>query len=162
MFKKLFFGGMAMLIAITAIFSATPALAASPMSGASPSAVLAGGDDPYPGSPIITVTKVLVMESYPPKLAISGTISNSCYAARASAPRVVYNANGQPRIVIGMVAVPLPTYSGSIIACAQAIRPYTVSVTLDRIKLKLPAGRYLLAVNPGYGVRPFTTTITLR
>lgn len=135
-----------MLLIATALFSASPALAA-------------GSVPPYPGTPYITVTKVTVMEIYPPKLSISGTVNSSCYTVRAGQPQVVSSITG-----ISRIAVPLSAVQGvtSTQLCSQTPRAFTVSVVVDRAKLKLAPGRYPVWINPGNSAAIFKTSITLR
>ena len=148
MFKKLFMGGLTMLLALALALSATPAFAQSTSPGATPVPLN-----------LATITGIAIKETYPPQMVIMGYLPSACHVP------VVTTVVGQP---IG-VKNTLPTLSVFVkaqpkvgVVCTLALKNFTSSLTLDARSLKVAPGKYLVQVNPINGVSRFQTTIVVR
>ena len=100
---------------------------------------------------------VVIQESWPPKAVITGALPSFCYVAR----RAVYVNQAERTISVIVLAAPVATFA----ACNPTrARPgqFTMSVTLDPIKLGLRRGKYVVLFNPVNGKSSFLTTLTVR
>lgn len=151
MFKKLFFGWLALLLTLGLAFQAGPALAMSP-----------GGDmvvDPTP--PVLAQIKsVVLLERYPPQLKITGTLPSDCYQLRVAIPPI--GDDPQPNLSASPVTIWVRGVylRGSV--CTQAIKAFTTTVTLDPVKYNLPPGKYVAMINPQNGKSLFKSEFYIR
>lgn len=99
-----------------------------------------------------TLTRLVVMESYPPQFSLSGTLPALCYQPQVSAPKV--NGTIISVFVRGVAPKGMP--------CGEALRTFTKTVTIDPAKLGLAPGTYTVLFNPVNGESRFKTTITIR
>jgi len=151
MFKKLFLAGLALMLVLGLAFQAMPALAMSPVDGM----VV----DPNP--PVLAqIQRVVLLESYPPQLRITGTLPSSCYQLRVSVPPL--GDDPKPNLS----ALPLTVWvrgvylRGSV--CSQVTKTFSTTVTLDPAKLNLAPGKYVAMVNPVNGRSPYRAEFTVR
>ena len=73
MFKKLFFGGSTLLLALGLVFGATPVFAHREATDST-------SNMPMPPPVLATITSMAPLLSFPPQLNINGTLPSPCYA----------------------------------------------------------------------------------
>ncbi len=104
---------------------------------------------PKPETVLATITKMVVMESYPPQFKISGSLPSTCYTLRVSAPQVTGR----------MISVFLRGTKLAELPCALMLRSFSTSLTIDPVKLKLAPGKYTVLFNPVNGVSRFKSEV---
>lgn len=98
---------------------------------------------------LATITKMVVGEAYPPQFKISGMLPSPCYTLRVSAPQVT----GDVIFVFLRETKPLA------VMCAQMLKPFSASITIDPVKLKLTPGKYTVLFNPVKGASRFKADV---
>ncbi len=104
---------------------------------------------PKPETVLATITKLAVMESYPPQFKISGSLPSICYTLRVSTPQVTGR----------VISVFLRGTKLAELPCALMLKPFTTSMTIDLVKLKLAPGKYTVLFNPVNGVSRFKSEV---
>ena len=172
MFKKMFTGGLAMLLVLGLVFNATPAFAQGttvpgsvPITpGAVPGTLpITPGTVPGSGGGIAispaplklaTINGIFLLPSYPPQLKITGTLPSSCYSPQVT---ILATQSFPPSLFIFVQAVLKP---GATI-CLQMAQSFSTTVTLDANSLHIAPGTYQVLVNPVNGQTNFKTTIAI-
>jgi hypothetical protein len=150
MFKKLFLGGLSMLLVLGLALSATPAFAQSTGPGTGPIIT------PVPLK-LATITNIFMKLTFPPQMVINGTLPSACYVPQVLTKVNPANPNGSvPTISIFVQAMSKP---GAI--CTQALKSFSTSVNMDARTLKVAPGKYLVLVNPVNGASRFQTTLVI-
>ena len=146
-FKKLFLTVLTLLLGLGVLFPSTPAFA------------LGNPTLPPATKRVLAIIKSMsVSESYPPRLKITGTLPSSCYQLKVSTQVAVPVS---PAIKAGTLFVWVRGVAPTNILCAQGIKTFTTTVTLNPLKLRIPPGRYVALVNPVNGQSRFKTTFTV-
>lgn len=104
---------------------------------------------PKPETVLATITKIVVMESYPPQFRISGSLPSICHTLRVSAPQVAGR----------VISVFLRGTALAELPCALTLKPFSTSLTIDPVKLKLVPGKYTVLFNPVNGVSRFKSEV---
>lgn len=147
MFKKLFMGGLTMLLALGLALSATPAFAQATSPGATPVPLK-----------LATITSIAIKQTYPPQMVINGYLPSACYVPVTSVLVSPAGSNMSiPTISVFVKAQPTPG-----VVCTLALKNFSTSLTLDARSLKAAPGKYLVQVNPVNGVSRYQTTIIIR
>jgi hypothetical protein len=136
-------GGLALVLALSLTFQALPAFALG-----SPTT-----DVVTPLQLVPTrIQTVALLETYPARLKITGTLPSACYQLRVSVPLVgsVQGSGGARPLIVWVRGALL---SGSV--CPPGLQPFSTTVTLDPQKLNLAPGNYVALVNPVNGQSVF-------
>ena len=150
MLKKLFFGGLALALALGLAFQAGPAFA---MAGS-------GGVTGAPNPPVLArIRSVTLLETYPYQLRIVGSLPSACHQLRVTTSPVGDDprSSGPSALYVWVRSV----MSGDT-ACSPSPRPFVATVTLDPAKLNLAPGKYVALVNPVDGQSAFTAQFVVR
>ncbi len=150
MFKKLFFGGLALVLALGLAFQASPVFA---MAGS-------GGTAGVPNPPVLArIRSVTLLETSPYQLRIVGSLPSACHQLRVTTSPVGDDpqTSGPSPLSIWVRGVPLPD-----VACPPSPKPFVATVTLDPVKLNLAPGKYVALVNPVDGQSAFTAQFIVR
>ena len=165
MFKKMFTGGLAMLLVLGLAFNATPAFAqGTTVPG---SVVVTPGTVPgtVPGSGggiavspaplnLATINGIFLLPSYPPQLKITGMLPSSCYS-----PQVTILATQSFPVTLSIFVQAVLKPGATI--CLQMAQSFSTTVTLDANSLHIAPGTYQVLVNPINGQTNFKTTIAV-
>lgn len=101
---------------------------------------------------LATITKLTTLESYPPQFKISGILPSTCYTLRVSAPQVTGS----------VISVFLRGTKPAGVLCALTLKPFSTTITIDPVKLKLARGTtYTVLFNPVNGVSRFKTEVLI-
>lgn len=140
MFKRILFAGLVLMLVFGLAFQASPVLAMSPANGV----VI------DPNSPVLAqIQRVELLESYPPRLRIVGTLPASCYQLKVSIPQ----PGDDPNPSLG--ALPLTIWVRGVYlhdsVCGKVPKSFATTLTLDSVRLNLAPGKYVAMVNPVNG-----------
>ena len=138
MFKKTFMISLALVLALGLGLPAAPALARSSSSPAT-------GFQPVVPAEIKNMT---LLNGYPTRIQINGTLPAGCYKLKVSAP-VVGKPNPDTSITPITIRVRGVRVRGTV--CTQTPKRFTTTVTINPLKLDLAPGRYLVRFNPVNG-----------
>jgi hypothetical protein len=138
MFKKMFMIGLALVLALSMGLQAAPALAQGSSSPAT-------GFQPVVPAEIKNVT---LLNGYPTRIQINGTLPAGCYKLKVSAP-VIGKPNPDTSITPITIRVRGVWVRGTL--CTEILKRFTTTVTIDPLKLNLAPGRYLVRFNPVNG-----------
>ena len=138
MFKKTFMIGLALVLALSMGLQAAPALAQGSSSPAT-------GFQPVVPAEIKNMT---LLNGYPTRIQINGTLPAGCYKLKVSAP-VVGKPNPDTSITPITIRVRGVRVRGTV--CTQTPKRFTTTVTINPLKLDLAPGRYLVRFNPVNG-----------
>ena len=146
-FKKLFLTVLALFLGLGVLFPSTPAFA------------LGNPTLPAPAQTVLaTIKSMTVLEIYPLQLKIIGTLPSPCYQLKVStqvAVPAMQNAS------TGTVFIRVRGVAPAGILCAQGIKTFATTLTLDPAKLHLAPGKYNVLINPVNGQSRFKTTLTI-
>jgi hypothetical protein len=150
MFKKLFFGGLALVLALGLAFQAVPALAMSGSGGVT--------GDPKPVA-LAKIRNVTLLETNPYQLRIVGSLPSACHQLRVTTSPVGDDpqTSGPSPLYIWVRSVPL-----SGVACSPSPKAFVATVTLDPVKLNLAPGKYVALVNPVNGQSNYSAQFVIR
>lgn len=98
---------------------------------------------------LATITKMVVSESYPPQFKINGMLPSPCYTLRVFAPQVAGR----------VISVFLREIKPLAVTCVQMLKPFSTSIMIDPMKLKLAPGKYTVLFNPVNGVSRFKADV---
>ncbi len=142
-FKNLFFAGLACILALSVVIPTIPAFAL-------------GSENLLPPGPAQTVLaeikSMLVLESYPPQLKLTGTLPSPCYQLSVSMQGI---SPASQNAGTGTVFVWVRGVAPRGMLCAHGVKSFTTTVVLDPTKLKLPPRKYTAMVNPVNGQSAF-------
>lgn len=148
-FKKLFFVGLALALVLSMVLQTTPAFALGSKAGATPAPLKVT---------LANIKSMTVLEIYPPRLKITGTLPSPCYQLSVSilgASPVTHNASTRTLIILVRGVAP------ANMICIQGIKSFSTTVTLDPAKLNLAPGTYVAMVNPVNGQSSFKMRFTV-
>lgn len=150
MLKKLFFGGLALVLALGLAFQAGPAFAMAGSGGVT--------GDPNP-SMLAKIRSVTLLETSPYQLRIVGSLPSACHQLRVTTSPVGDDpqTSGPSPLSIWVRGVPL-----SGVACSPSPKAFVATMTLDPVKLNLAPGKYVALVNPVDGQSAFTAQFVVR
>lgn len=150
MFKKLFFGGLALALALGLAFQAGPAFAMAGSSG------VAG----VPNPPVLArIRSVTLLETHPYQLRIVGSLPSACHQLRVTTSPVGDDprASGPSALYVWVRGLA----SGNV-ACSPSPKPFVATVILDPVKLNLAPGKYAALVNPVNGQSAYSAQFVVR
>jgi hypothetical protein len=149
MFRNMLVACLALVLAVSVIVQATPALAQGE------STDQGGGSQGI----LTAVNKVsLVRGLFPPRVRIEGTLPDGCTKLLVDKP-IVGKLN--PNTSITPITILVRGVRQPGVYCATVLKPFKVTVTLDPFRLHLKPGRYLVRVNPRTGQNLNQVLITI-
>jgi hypothetical protein len=154
-FKKLFLGGLAMLLVFSLALSATPAFAQETAPGSSP--IVENPD----ALNLATIKSIATLLSFPPQLVINGTLPSPCYSTSVST--LIAQKIGIKNSVsaTGTISIFVQQVRKAGAVCSQVVKPFSTTVSLDPRAMKLAPGSYTVLVNPVNGQSRFKTTLVV-
>lgn len=143
MFRKLFLGGLALMLVLGMSLQTAPAFAQTI-------------------TPIRATLKSVSLEMTIPtglqQIRVTGTLPSACYSLSVSTPQVVRGANSsKPYISVRVMGIPNPG-----VTCTQVLQKFTTLVSIDANKLNLAPGTYDVLFNPVNGRSRFKVAIIIR
>ena len=142
-FKNLFLAGLACILALSLALPTIPAFA------------LGSENLPPPGPAKIVLAEIksmLVLESYPPQLKLTGTLPSPCYQLSVSMQGI---SPASQNAGTGTVFVWVRGVAPRGMLCMNRVKSFTTTVVIDPTKLKLPPRKYTAMVNPVNGQSAF-------
>jgi hypothetical protein len=148
MFKKMFMIGLALVLVLSMGMQAAPVLAQS-------SSAPATGFEPVVPAQI---NNVVLLNNFPARIQIDGTLPAGCYKLKVSAPRI---GKPNPKTSITPITIRVRGVRVRGTLCTEMLKRFTTTVTIDPFKLKLARGRYLVRFNPVNGRTRHTVRISV-
>ena len=143
MFKKILMTGLILMLMMGMGLQAAPAHAQ--------------GEQPSPITTLALIKKATLLRGYPPRILVRGVLPVGCYKLEVSKP-VLMGPNPHIR-----TATPIMVQVRGVQSKTCSLNPqhFETTITIDPVKLNLPAGRYVELLNPITAKKHFQVNFTI-